>query len=122
MRSSFIFTLSFIFVHAALAQEAAAPGGQAAPTWISFFPIIVIFAFMYFFMIRPQAKKQKEHQAMLEALKVGDQVITNSGFFGRVSEINEQSVNLTIATGVVVKILRSQIMGPQAQANPPAKT
>lgn len=118
MHKTILFSFLFIFATQAIAQTAAAPAAQAAPTWNSFFPIVVIFAFMYFFMIRPQAKKQKEHQAMLASLKVGDQVITQSGFFGRVSEINDQSVNLTIATGVVVKILRSQIMGPQAAAQP----
>lgn len=87
--------------------------GQSAPGWMQFVPIVAIFLVMYFLMIRPQAKKQKEQQALLSALKVGDQIITQSGLFGKISEMNEQTINLTIAQGVQVKILRSQIMGLQ---------
>ena len=92
---------------------AGGPPAASAPAWMQFVPIVAIFAVMYFLMIRPQAKKQKEQQALLGALKVGDQVITQSGLFGKISEMNEQTINLTIAQGVQVKILRSQIMGLQ---------
>lgn len=89
------------------------PAGQTAPAWMQFVPIVAIFLVMYFLMIRPQAKKQKEHQELLGSLKVGDQIITQSGLFGKISEMNEQTISLTIAQGVQVKILRSQIMGLQ---------
>lgn len=105
----------FFYSILSFAQTPAAGGPPAAtaPAWMQFVPIVAIFAVMYFLMIRPQAKKQKEQQELLNALKVGDQVITQSGLFGKISEMNEQTINLTIAQGVQVKILRSQIMGLQ---------
>ena len=112
---SLFFTL--VYTTVAFAQTPAAGGppatGATPPGWMQFVPIAAIFLVMYFLMIRPQAKKQKEQQALLSALKVGDQIITQSGMFGKISEMNEQTINLTIAHGVQVKILRSQIMGLQ---------
>ena len=107
--------VSLFLTTAAFAQTPAAggPPGASAPGWMQFVPIVAIFLVMYFLMIRPQAKKQKEHQALLGSLKVGDQIVTQSGLFGKISEMNEQTINLTIAQGVQVKILRTQIMGLQ---------
>lgn len=97
------------------AQEAAAPAAGAAqpPGWMQFVPFLVIIVVFYFFLIRPQAKKQKETQSFLSALKVGDQIITNSGILGRIAEIQEALFVLEIANGVKIKILRSQIMSSQ---------
>jgi preprotein translocase subunit YajC len=117
MNKLFSVLVSIFFTTLAWAQTPAAGGppatGATPPGWMQFVPIAAIFLVMYFLMIRPQAKKQKEQQALLNALKVGDQVITQSGLFGKISEMNEQTINLTIAQGVQVKILRSQIMGLQ---------
>lgn len=105
--------LFFSILASAQTPAAGGPPAATAPAWMQFVPIVAIFAVMYFLMIRPQAKKQKEQQELLNSLKVGDQVITQSGLFGKISEMNDQTINLTIAQGVQVKILRSQIMGLQ---------
>ena len=69
-------------------------------------PIIMValFAGMYFFMIRPQNKRQKEHQQMVSGLAKGDEVIAAGGIHGRVKGVDEQTVNIEIAKGVEVKV------------------
>ncbi|MDR2946585.1 MAG: preprotein translocase subunit YajC [Candidatus Adiutrix sp.] len=88
----------------------AAAGAAAAPNPImSFMPLIVIFAIMYFLMIRPQQKRQKEHQAMLGALQKGDKVQTNGGLWGTVTGLEPADVTLEIAPQVRVKVGRGFI-------------
>lgn len=94
--------------------EAAAPAAQQAPGWMQFVPFAVIIGVFYFFLIRPQAKKQRETQSFLSALKVGDQVITQAGILGRIAGMNEQVVTLEIANNVQIKVLRSLVMMSQA--------
>lgn len=71
-------------------QQAGGQGGSPsmAPTLIMFAAIILI---MYFLMIRPQQKRQKEHQKMLESLKVGDKVITTSGMHGKIDQVTDKT-------------------------------
>ena len=79
--------LNLLFVTQAFAQattETAAAAGQP-PVWMQFVPFVIIIGVFYIFLIRPQAKKQKEAQAFLSGLKTGDQVITNSGILGRIT-------------------------------------
>jgi len=84
------------FLSDALAQTApAAPGGEGA--WTSILFMVLIFAVFYFLLIRPQAKKQKEHKAMVEALSKGDEVMTAGGIIGKISELTEQYVTLQVA-------------------------
>ncbi len=94
-----------MFVTPAYAQAA---GAGSAIT--SFIPLLLIFAIMYFLLIRPQQKKLKEHRAMVEALRKGDQVVTQGGVFGKVTKVKEgDEVEVEIASGVVVKVVRSTI-------------
>lgn len=87
---------------------AQAAGGAAGIT--SFIPLILIFAIMYFLMIRPQQKKAKQHRAMVEALRKGDQVITGGGLLGKVTKVNsDNEVEVEIATGVKVKVVQNTI-------------
>ena len=75
-----------------------------------FIPLILIFAIMYFLLIRPQQKKVKEHQAMVEALRRGDQVVTQGGLIGKVTKVKEDNeIELEIADGVKVRVVRSTI-------------
>ena len=67
-------------------------------------PLVFMFAIFYFLLIRPQQKKAKEHRALLEALKKGDQVVTAGGMHGKVSALDDQVVTLEIAPGVNVKV------------------
>lgn len=110
----------------AFAQEATTTAATTAaqpPAWMQFVPMLAIVVVFYFFLIRPQAKRAKEQQGFLSALKVGDQVVTQSGLFGKITGLNEQIANLEIANGVTIKLLRSQITMLQSalQKAEPAK-
>ena len=75
-----------------------------------FLPLILIFAIMYFLLIRPQQKKMKQHQNMVEALRRGDQVITQGGVIGKVSKVKEDGeLEVEIAEGVKVRVVKSTI-------------
>ncbi|MEL6463350.1 MAG: preprotein translocase subunit YajC [Pseudomonadota bacterium] len=75
-----------------------------------FVPLILIFAIMYFLLIRPQQKKVKQHQAMVEALRRGDQVVTQGGLIGKVSKVKEDNeVEVELAEGVKVRVVKSTI-------------
>lgn len=104
-------TLNFAF--AQTAEVAAAAPQAAPPSWMQFVPFAVIIVVFYFFLIRPQAKKQKETQSFLSSLKVSDLVITNSGILGRITNLADAVVTLEVANGVQIKFLRTQIMGSQ---------
>lgn len=76
----------------------------------SIIPLILIFAIMYFLLIRPQQKKLKEHQAMVAALRRGDQVITQGGIIGKVTKVKDDGeVEVEIATGVNVRVVKTTI-------------
>jgi len=108
-------TVSHVYAQAEQAvTTAAASAPQQPPAWMQFVPFAVIIVVFYFFLIRPQAKKQKEQAQFLQALKAGDLVITQSGIFGKISSLNDQIVNLEIAQGVQIKILRSQVTMQQS--------
>lgn len=87
---------------------------QPPPSWMQFVPFAVIIGVFYFFLIRPQAKKQKETQEFLSALKQGEQVITQSGILGRVTNLDTSVVTLEVAHNVQMKFLRSQILMSQS--------
>ena len=72
-------------------------------------PFIAIFAIFFFLVIRPQAKRQKEHQNFLSTMKRGDSVITASGIFGKVEGITDKFVTLEVSEGVNIRVLKSQI-------------
>ncbi len=75
-----------------------------------FIPLILIFAIMYFLLIRPQQKKLKQHQAMVAALRRGDQVITQGGLIGKVTKVKDDSeVEVELAQDVKVRVVRSTI-------------
>jgi preprotein translocase subunit YajC len=107
-----------MFATPAYAQ--AAGGGGAAGGLISFVPILLIFAIMYFLMIRPQQKKVKEHKAMVEALRRGDQVVTSGGLIGKVTKVtdNANEVELEIAPNVKVRVVRSTISQVVSKTEP----
>ena len=76
-----------------------------------FIPLILIFGIMYFLLIRPQQKKMKEHQAMVAAVRRGDQVVTQGGLIGKVSKVKEgdNEIEVEIAEGVKVRVVKSTI-------------
>lgn len=101
-----------MFISSAFAQTApaAAGGGDMMSTLAGMAPIILMFVVLYFVMIRPQMKKQKEHRAMIDALAKGDEVATAGGLLGKVSKLGEAHLGLEIANGVEVQIQRSAVI------------
>ena len=86
-----------------------APAGGAQSAMMNIIPLIFMFAIFYFLLIRPQQKKAKEHKALLESIKKGDQVVTAGGMHGKVTAIDDTVVTLEIATGVNVKFNKGHI-------------
>ena len=94
-----------IFFENAWAQGGATGGDS----FLSFLPLIIIFVVFYFLLIRPQSKKQKEHQEMISSLEIGNEVVTAGGVLGKIKEINEQYVQLQISENVIIKVQRHTI-------------
>ena len=104
-----------MFVTPAYAQAA----GGAAPLLGQLPFFIAIFAIFYFLLIRPQQKKAKEHQAMVEAVRRGDQVVTQGGMIGKVSKVRDDGeVEVEIAQGVNVRILKHTIQTVRSKTEP----
>ncbi|WP_299967288.1 preprotein translocase subunit YajC [uncultured Roseobacter sp.] len=84
-----------------------------------FVPLILIFAIMYFLLIRPQQKKVKEHQAMVSALRRGDQVITQGGVVGKVAKVKDDGeLEVEIAEGVKIRVIQSTIASVISKTEP----
>jgi preprotein translocase subunit YajC len=94
------------FISDALAQDA--PAAQGDPLLGLLFPIGLV-VLLYFLMIRPQVKRQKEHKKMVEALAKGDEVTTMGGLAGRITDLGENFAQLEVAEGVEVKIRRQSV-------------
>ena len=101
------------------ATQPVAEAGSLSGTFIQLGLILLIF---YFFLIRPQQRKIKEHADMVQALKVGDNVLTNGGIYGKITKVEEREVSLEVASGVVIKIDRMSIGGVIVPENGKTKT
>lgn len=98
------------FVPNAFADNILSSSGPAGSI-MSFLPMIIIFIIFWFLLIRPQQKKMKVHNQMLAALEKGTEVLTNGGVLGKIVSLDEQFVELEIASGVIIKVQRSAITG-----------
>ena len=102
-----------MFISSAFAQVApAAPaaGGDMMSTLTGMLPLVLMFVVLYFVMIRPQMKKQKEHRAMIDALVKGDEVVSAGGMLGKVTRLSDTYVSLEVSSGVDVQLERSAIV------------
>ncbi len=100
-----------MFISQAFAQAApAATGGSTQDSLLSFLPIVLMFVVLYFIMIRPQMKRQKEHKAMIEAVAKGDEVVTAGGLLGKVSKLGETYISLELAPNIEVQVQRSSVV------------
>jgi preprotein translocase subunit YajC len=79
-------------------------------TLMSMLPLLLMFVVLYFVMIRPQMKKQKEHRAMVDALAKGDEVVTAGGLLGKVSKIGDAYIGVEMAAGVEIQMQRSAVV------------
>ncbi|MDP1567205.1 MAG: preprotein translocase subunit YajC, partial [Polaromonas sp.] len=101
-----------MFISSAFAQTApaaAAEGGMMS-SLTSMLPLVLMFVVLYFVMIRPQMKKQKEHRAMIDALAKGDEVVTAGGVLGKVTKMGEAYLGVEVANGVEIQLQRSAIV------------
>ena len=108
-----------MFISPAYAQ-AAADGSGSSLLASGIVPMVLVVVVMYFLMIRPQQKKVKEHKAMIDALRRGDRIVTNGGLVGLVTKVvpEEREVQVEIAEGVRVKIVREMIASVTSKTEP----
>ena len=96
-----------MFIANAYAQGAPVDGGSSL---LSLLPLVLMFVVLYFIMIRPQMKRQKEHKAMVEALAKGDEVVIGGGVLGRVTKLGDSIVSVEVAGGVELQVQRPSIV------------
>jgi len=106
-----------VFISEAIAQTttgAPAPTGSTSDSLFgslgSMLPLVLMFVVLYFVMIRPQMKRQKEHKAMVEALAKGDEVVTSGGVLGRVSKMGDTFIGVEVASGVEIQVQRAAVI------------
>lgn len=107
-----------MFISPAFAQ-AAGGGAGSQDLLMQFLPLVLIFAVMYFLLIRPQQRKMKEHRNMLGALKRGDQVVTAGGVIGKVTKVKEEDeVELEVGENTRVRVVKSTIANVLSKTEP----
>ena len=126
----FLKLFSFLFTFLCGSNLFAQAASPKAPTMVEslLLPMAVVFGIVYFMMIRPQAKKQRQHDDLLKTLKPGDEVLTSSGIIGRVKTVAEQFVSLELSPSTHIKIQKAHITGltkqldaPKSSTSSPAK-
>ena len=100
--------------------QAAAPAAGGGAAFAQFIPLILVFVIMYFLIMRPQQKKMSQHRAMVAALKKGDNVVTQGGMFGKVVAVRDDDVDVEIAQGVRIRVVRATIAQVVDRAGAPA--
>ena len=91
-------------------NDALAAGEAAETTMITgMLPLVIIFILFWFLLIRPQTKRAKEHKQMVQSLAKGDEVVTNGGVLGKVTEVEDNFISVEIANGVVIKVQRQAV-------------
>tara|TARA_B110000438_G_scaffold259378_1_gene268738 strand:- start:122 stop:439 length:318 start_codon:yes stop_codon:yes gene_type:complete len=87
----------------------AQAGGDAGGSLFSLLPLVVIFILFYFLLIRPQQKRAKQHKEMVIALKKGEEIVTNGGLLGKVTDLDDNFITLEIASGLNAKVQRQSV-------------
>ncbi|MDC1073462.1 preprotein translocase subunit YajC [Gammaproteobacteria bacterium] len=90
-------------------SDAWAQGADAGGSLFSLLPLVVIFVLFYFLLIRPQQKRGKQHKEMVAALKKGEEIVTNGGLLGKVTEVSDNFVTVEVSSGLNVRIQRQSI-------------
>ena len=109
-----------MFITEAFAQTGGGFGGSS--TFIQFLPIILIFVIMYFLILRPQRMKARQHQEMVANLRRGDTVVTNGGLIGKVAKVEDRELQVELAEGVRVKIVRGMVAEVRSKGEPVKET
>ena len=108
-----------MFIQSAFAQTAGAPAAGGSVDFFGlFFPLLLILPFFYFLVLRPQQQRQRKFQAMIAAVKKGDQVVTAGGMVGKVTRVEELHVEVEIAANTRVRVVKStlaEVTNPNAK-------
>jgi len=106
-----------MFITPAFAQAAAPTGGGGL--LIQLLPFILIFAIIYFLILRPQQKRAKAHRELVSALRRGDAIVTSGGIIGKVAKvIDDHEISVEVAEGIRIKILRSSVTDVRSKGEP----
>jgi preprotein translocase subunit YajC len=103
------FEESSVFISDAFAQSTTGAAGGPS-SLLSMLPLVLMFVVLYFVMIRPQMKRQKEQRAMIDALAKGDEVITTGGVLGRITKLGESFLSIEVGNGVELQVQRSAVV------------
>jgi len=98
-----------MFESPAFAATGGAAAGGTAGFFVSIFPLVLIFIIFYFLLIRPQQRRMKQHQAMVMAVKPRDTAVTTGGLIGKVTKVDDDEVELEVAQGVRVRVVKSML-------------
>jgi len=107
-----------MFISTAYAQTATGAAAGGANPFMQLLPLIAIFVIFYFFLIRPQQKRMKQHREMVNNVKRGDKVVTSGGLVGKVTRVDEAEVQVEIAEGVRVQVVKSTLAEVRAKGEP----
>jgi preprotein translocase subunit YajC len=99
-----------VFISEAFAQSAPAAASGTESSLLSLLPLVLMFVVLYFIMIRPQMKRQKEHKAMVAAIGKGDEVVISGGVLGRVAKLGETYLHVEVADGVELQVQRAAVV------------
>lgn len=99
-----------MFISEAFAQAAPAAAAGGESSLLTMLPLVLMFVVLYFVMIRPQMKRQKEHKSMVDALAKGDEVVTAGGVLGKVAKIGDTYLHVEVASGVELQVQRSAVV------------
>lgn len=99
-----------MFISEAFAQAAPAAAAGGESTLLTMLPLVLMFVVLYFVMIRPQMKRQKEHKAMIDALAKGDEVVTAGGVLGKVAKMGDSYLHVEVSEGVEVQVQRTAVV------------
>lgn len=103
--------LTYLLFLAQAASPAPAGASPQPPAFMSIMPLIFVFVIFYFLLIRPQQKRQKEHQKLVETLKTGDKIVTSGGIHGIIANVKEKTVVVKVADNVKIEFDRAAVTG-----------
>jgi preprotein translocase subunit YajC len=96
-----------VLISPAFAQASGGSAGEGG--FVTLLPILLMFVLLYFIMIRPQVKRQKEHRSMVEGLQKDDEVVTSGGVVGKITELRDAYVTLEIAPNIAINVQKSSV-------------
>lgn len=96
--------MSSLFSAIDFLAQTPAPGPGQPSAWVQILPMVLLFGAMYFFLIAPQRKKQKEHEKMLKELQTGDEIVTSGGIFGQITNVKDDRFVVRIADNTKIEI------------------